>query len=311
MKRIFTLILICLFINGCKKQSKPNNTKNTVKEDKKYVFDLQGHRGAKGLLPENTLVGFKKALEIGVNTIELDVVITKDKKVLVSHEPWLNSAICLDSLGNKISEENQMKHNIYNYTYDEIKKIDCGSIGNKDFPNQKKVKASKPLLSEVIDLVESYTQNNKVSVGYNIELKSDPKGDDLYHPTPSEFSDLVIKLLKEKSVKNNIVIQSFDTRVLEYINQKHPSYTLAYLVYKGTVKENLDILSFTPKIYSPNHKLLSEKVVANLHKKGMKVIPWTINKKEEIRQLLNWKVDGIITDYPNIAKQLHKRTTTD
>lgn len=307
MKKILLIFAVALFVVNCKNKSVKKTEQNKPKTSmiKKYTFDLQGHRGARGLAPENTLPAFKKALEIGVNTIELDVVITKDKQVLVSHEPWLNAATCLDFSGNKITKEDEMKYNIYTYTYNEIKKVDCGSLGNEKFPEQKKQKASKPLLADVIDLVTSYSAKNNIVVNYNIEIKSDKRGDNLYHPAPSDFSDLVVAVLKNKNVKtNNVTIQSFDVRVLQYLNKKYPSYTLAYLVYKDDVETNLKTLGFTPKIYSPEYKMLNKEIIAHLHKKGVKVIPWTVNDVEEMKKLLRWNVDGIITDYPNIAKLL-------
>lgn len=303
MKQIFIAML--LFFVACKKETKSKQETMPKKAtEKKYNFDLQGHRGARGLLPENTLQAFEKALEIGVNTVELDVVITKDKKVLVSHEPWLNADICLDAKGNRIPKAEEMKYNIYGYNYDEIKNIDCGSIGNPSFESQEKIKTSKPLLTEVIGLVEAFSAKNNVPVAYNIEIKSDPRGDKLFHPTPSEFSDLVVETLKSKNIKNDVTIQSFDVRVLKYLNEKYPSYTLSYLVYNKEVKPSLELLGFTPKIYSPEYKSLTKEIIEELHKKNMKVIPWTVNDEKEMKKLLDWEVDGIITDYPNLAKKL-------
>lgn len=302
MKKATTILMLLLLIVSCKDHQKKKDMKKESKSEKKYSFDLQGHRGARGLFPENTLPSFKKALEIGVNTVELDVVITKDKKVLVSHEPWLNPAICLDAFGNKIEKEDAMNHNIYDCTYEEIQKIDCGSIGNPDFPEQQKMKATKPLLSDVIDLVETFSKENNISVAYNIEIKSDVKGDDLYHPLPEVFSDLVVEVLKSKNIKDKATIQSFDVRVLQYLHKAYPSYKLAYLVYKDDVKTNLEKLGFIPPIYSPAYKLLNKAVVGEIHQKNMKVIPWTVNDVAEMKKLLDWGVDGIITDYPDKGK---------
>lgn len=269
-----------------------------------FDFELQGHRGARGLQPENTLPGFKKAIELGVNTIELDVVISKDKKVVVSHEPWFNHEITLDVKGNSITKEVGFAFNFYKNDYQSIKKYDVGAIGHPNFPEQEKVKAYKPLLSEVIDFAEA--KNPKIL--YNIEIKSTPteeaKG---YQPAVNEFCDLVVAILKKSKLPiERVVIQSFDPRVLEYIHKTHPEYYLAFLTYQNNMETNLKMLSFMPQIYSPYFILMSDKEVENCHQKNMKVIPWTVNKIEDMIRLLKMGVDGLITDYPNIAIPLRK-----
>src|SRR5687768_4027297 len=110
-------------------------------------FDVQGHRGARGLKPENSIPAFLYAIDLGVTTIELDVVVTKDKKLVVSHEPWMSSALCLNQAGQPITEKEQKKFNIYQLTYDEVKQFDCGSKVNDAFPQQEKLQVFKPLLS--------------------------------------------------------------------------------------------------------------------------------------------------------------------
>ncbi len=122
-------------------------------------FDVQGHRGARGLMPENTIPAFLLALDSGVTTLEMDLVITKDKQVLVSHEPWMSAAYCLDSSGREIKEKDEKRYNIFQMNYDEVKGWDCGSKGNPGFLEQKKMKVSKPLLAEVIVAVENHIKN--------------------------------------------------------------------------------------------------------------------------------------------------------
>jgi glycerophosphoryl diester phosphodiesterase len=269
-------------------------------------FDLQGHRGARGLKPENTIPAFLVALDTGVTTIELDLAITKDKQIIVSHEPWMAASICLKPDNSAIAPKEEKKFNIYKMTYDEVRQYDCGSKGNEKFPEQDKVKLSKPLLSDVMvaveDHIKSYTQ---YEVDYNIEIKTDPEGDNKFHPTPQEFSDLVYNLIDQYLPWDRIVIQSFDFRVLKYWHEKYPDVRLAALVEnKQTVNANLQALGFKPSVYSPDFKLLSKDDLQYLHQQKIRVIPWTVNEPEDIKRMRQLGVDGLITDYPNRAAKL-------
>ncbi len=269
-------------------------------------FDVQGHRGARGLMPENTIPAFLTAIDNGVTTIEMDVAITKDGQIVVSHEGWMSSAIALDSLGKPIKEKDEKKHNIYKMSYKDIAKYDVGSKENERFPRQQKMKVSKPLLKDVIIAVEDYTKGRGLyEVDYNIEIKSDKENDGKFHPKPQEFSDIVFDLIDQYLPWDRVVIQSFDTRVLKYWHEKHPSARLAYLVDNlNTIEENLALIGFTPSIYSPEYHLLSKDEIRTCHQKKMRVIPWTVNEIKEMEELKAWGVDGLITDYPDLAKQL-------
>jgi len=269
-------------------------------------FDVQGHRGARGLMPENTIPAFIMAIDTGVTTIELDLAVTKDKQLIVSHEGWMSSFICLDPNGKEIIAKNEKKHNIYQMTYEQVKAYDCGSKGNEKFPLQQKMKVSKPLLVDVILAVENYIKGNALyEVDYNIEIKSEPEGDNKFHPKPQEFSDLVFNLIDQYLPWDRIVIQSFDFRVLKYWHEKHPEVRLAALVENlNTIDENIKALGFTPSIYSPEYTLLSKSEIKRCHDLRMRVIPWTVNDRKEMNELKDWGVDGIITDYPDSAKNL-------
>lgn len=283
-------------------------------------FDIQGHRGARGLRPENTIPAFLMALDSGVTTIELDVAITKDKQVVVSHEPWMSAEICLDPNGNAILKKEEMKHNIYQMTYDQVKQFDCGLKGNERFPEQEKIKIFKPLLTEVIIAVENHIKNFSLyEVDYNIEIKSLPEGDRKFHPTPEEYSELVFNLVDQYIPLERLVIQSFDFRVLKYWHEKHPEVRLAALVEnKKSVDQNLNDLGFIPSIYSPDFKLLTNESVEYIHTKTvlilevndkksskvvtkLRVIPWTVNEIDDMLVLKGMGVDGFITDYPDRA----------
>jgi glycerophosphoryl diester phosphodiesterase len=269
-------------------------------------FDVQGHRGARGIMPENTVPAFLVAIDTGVTTIEMDLAITKDKKVIVSHEGWMSAAICLDSAGKPIAEKDEKKHNIYKMTYDQVKKYDCGSKLSARFPHQQKMKISKPLLVDVILAVENHIKGNGLyEVDYNIEIKSEPEGDNKFHPKPQEFSDLVFDVISQYLPLDRVVIQSFDFRVLKYWHEKHPEVRLAALIENlNTIDENIKALGFRPSIYSPEFTLLSKSEIKYCHDLKMRVIPWTVNDRKEMEELRLWGVDGIITDYPDSANAL-------
>lgn len=269
-------------------------------------FDLQGHRGARGIKPENTIPAFIAALDAGVTTIELDVVITKDKQVVVSHEPWMAAEICLKPDGTEISDTESKAINIYTLTYEEVKQYDCGSKGNARFPEQEKLKTSKPLLTEVIAAVEDYIKSyTQYEVDYNIELKSSKTGDGKYHPAPAEFSDLVYNLLNQYLPMERVVIQSFDFRILRHWHTTYPAVRLAALVENTkSIDDNLKDLGFAPSVYSPYYRLLSEEKVREVKARKMRIIPWTVNEVEDMKRLRAWGVDGLITDYPNRAAEI-------
>jgi glycerophosphoryl diester phosphodiesterase len=269
-------------------------------------LDIQGHRGARGMMPENSIPAFIYAMDQGVTTLEMDVVITKDNKVVVSHEPYLSHEICFNAEGKEITGPEEKKYNIFEMTYDQVEECDCGSKGNPRFPDQMKIKAPKPLLSDVIKAVEKHSKGvTQFEVEYNIEVKSLPEDDNIFQPTVDVFSELVFDLIDQYLPWERVTIQSFDFRVLKYWHEKHPNVKLAVLIENTkSIKSNLKELGFTPAIYSSYHILLSEKKVAELHKSGIKVIPWTVNEVSDMKKLISWKVDGLITDYPNRAQEL-------
>ncbi|SDG56341.1 glycerophosphodiester phosphodiesterase [Psychroflexus sediminis] len=272
-----------------------------------YAFDLQGHRGARGLATENTLQAFQKALELGVNTLELDVVVTKDNQVVVSHEPWMNADICLDSDGNAIKKDDEKAFNIYQLTYEEVKAFDCGSKLNPAFPEQELESAYKPLLKEVLNMADSLSKNHGKKIKYNIELKSLPEGDGIYHPKPADFVKLVMEVLQKETKLKRVNLQSFDFRILQELYRSYPEVKLAALVYKSDLETALVDLGFVPEIYSPYFPLVTKKLVSEAHDLGMKVIPWTVNETEQMKTLLKFGVDGLITDYPDRALKLRMK----
>lgn len=279
----------------------------TPKGQESSAIDIQGHRGARGLAPENSIPAFILAADLGVTTLELDLVVSKNGQLVVSHEPYFSSDFCLDSERMAIPKDSVI--NMYQLTYEEIKRFDCGSTRNPRFPEQKRISTFKPLLSDVIDSVESFTENKGLKpLRYNIELKTTKETDTVFHPSPQTFSDLVYDLLKEKSLLDRITIQSFDFRTLQYFNRTYPEVELVLLIENELDwKSNIDSLGFKPKVYSPYYRLLSQEKVREIQNAGMKVIPWTVNDFFDINKVLAWQVDGIITDYPDRALIITKK----
>ncbi|MCI4669292.1 MAG: glycerophosphodiester phosphodiesterase [Bacteroidia bacterium] len=305
MEKMLVLLIPALLLLSCGEDNSGRAVDHSSKQGSEKIenlkFDIQGHRGARGYYPENTLAGFKIAIDQGVTTLEMDVIITKDKQVILSHEPWLSHSICLDPDGNSISEENEKSFNMYQMNYEAILEFDCGSKGNPRFPEQEKLSESKPRLAEIIAAVEKYVSEKGLNpVFYNIETKSSPKGDNIFHPEPKEFVELLLDVVKEGKTLERTTIQSFDIRTLKEVHQIDSEISLALLVggeEDGIAK--LDKLGFVPAIYSPNYELLDIRTIGGLKGKGVKIIPWTVNEAEDIQKLLRMGVDGIISDYPD------------
>ncbi len=252
-------------------------------------------------MPENSIPGFLKAINIGVRTIELDVVISADGKVVVSHDHYFSSDFCVNEIGLPISKKEEKELNIYNLDYEDIKMFDCGIAGNPDFPEQKKISTFKPLLSEVIQQCENYVlENNKKLINYNIELKSSPNGDYIRHPNPELFTRLVHETIHDLIPYQRVIIQSFDQRILQFWKMRYPEYRISFLT--SSIKPSdkiIEQLGFKPDIFSPYFKSLNEKTVQEWHELSVSVIPWTVNKISDMKKVISYGVDGLITDYPN------------
>lgn len=282
------------------------NTTSTTTESESD-FDKEGHRGCRGLMPENTIPGFKKALDIGVNTLEMDVVITKDKQVILSHEPFFNHEITTKSDGSFVEESEEKNLNIYEMMYEQTQQFDVGMKPHPRFPKQQKIAVHKPKLADVIDSSEAYAKAKSIAAPqYNIETKTKPETDNTYHPKPDEFVELLVAVIKEKGIEERTIIQSFDTRTLQYLHSKYPTIKTAYLFEPPSEKsltERLKDLGFTPTIYSPDYSTLTPEIVKECKAAGIKVIPWTVNEAEKIKELKQMGVDGIISDYPDLFEQ--------
>ncbi len=267
-------------------------------------IEVHGHRGFRGLFPENTLTAFQQAAKLGVDYLELDVIITKDSQVVVSHEPWFNPNTCSSPEGKIITK--RTKKNLHKLTYSEIKKYGCGKRGNKKFPQQAKSDEYKPLLSEVIEAMEAFAkENNLPPIKYNIEIKNNKFGDGKYHFETKTTVALIYNVIKKYNINERIIIQSFDSRCLREIHKIDTQLRIGLLVANFTsVKLNIGKLGFSPYSYNPAVKICKAKTIEQAHKLGCKVIVWTVNSEKEMQKLIDLGVDGIITDYPNIALSL-------
>lgn len=268
--------------------------------DKKMEdFDWQGHRGARGELPENSIIAMQKALQSGVNTLEMDVVITSDSTVVLSHEPFLNPEICLDSSGSALTGSGD-SYNIFKMTFEELQKFDCGSKGNPNFPAQEKLVATKPSLLDVfIAAEEGAVLMNRAEPFYNIEIKSRPDWDEKFHPEVATYVDLVMGVVQRANLQQRVTIQSFDKRALRYLNANYPEVKLALLVESGSFSDHIEKLGFMPDVYSPHYSLVSNSLLRGLHAQEVRVIPWTVNEIAKAEELMKMGVDGLITDYPS------------
>ncbi len=266
---------------------------------------IQGHRGCRGEFPENTLPAFQHALELGITVLEMDVCISADGQVLVSHEPYMNALYALKPDGTPVLKSEEKAFNVYKMTYDAVRKFDVGSRGNALFPEQKKVFAHKPLLQEVFQLAEDFRQKTGKHIYYNIEIKSDPKEYGVSQPaTVEEFSEKVWAVMAKHVAPEYLILQSFDFNVLKYwhksIQSGHFSQVrLSALVTRKGPENTCAELGFIPAIYSPNFTSLNKAVVDECNSKGMKVIPWTVNERTDFQAMIQMGVDEVITDYPS------------
>ncbi|MEJ5963972.1 glycerophosphodiester phosphodiesterase family protein [Pedobacter immunditicola] len=269
-------------------------------------FMLIGHQGARGIMPENTIPGMLRALDLGVNVLDMDVVVSKDQQVVLSHEPYFNHEISTLPNGKAITFKEEKKYNMFKMDYEEIRKFDVGTKVHRRFPGQTKMKAYKPLLAEVIDSVEAYVKLHKLrKPTYNIETAFIRKGDGEFQPEAAVIVELIMDIVKEKKLTKRVIIQSLDLRTLQYLHQAYPKIKTSLMVdEKQDFEEGVEKLGFTPTYYSPYYVLVGKGLVDRCHEAGVKIIPWTVNSVKDLKYLLNLGVDGVVTDFPNIINHL-------
>ena len=294
--RSFFFLIFALFLASCA----------TSNHHHEQDFDKQAHRGGRGLMPENTIASEKNAINYDC-TLEMDLQMSKDKKIVVSHDAYFSSDFCLTPEGDSMSKKDGLSRLIYNMPYDSVAKYDVGLKPHPGFPKQKKIHVIKPLLSVLIDSVEAYANQKHHVNHYNIEIKSNPKSDGKYYSTLEEYVDSAMKIIIEKGIASRTMMQSFDVRALRMIHEKYPKIKTSYLVTannKKTAEEYIDELGFAPDIFSPEFSLVTNDLVNAFHNKRILVIPWTPDTLEDIQRLKSMGVDGVITDYPELFAQL-------
>ena len=180
----------------------------------------KGHRGCRGLLPENSIPAFLKALDLGVTTLEMDLAVSSDNQLIISHDPWFNHDISTKPDGSPVTKAEEESLAIFKMTAAEVQKYDCGSRGNPKFPEQQKMAVHKPTISEMVAAVKQYCADKKRDLPFfNIEIKSQPKWDNQYTPSVSDFAALTVAEIKRLGIKEKTCIQSFDPRALEAVKK--------------------------------------------------------------------------------------------
>ena len=316
--KVLAAILAATFLGGCATR-----------------FDLQAHRGGRGLMPENTLAAFAKALDIGVTTLELDVGVAQDGVVVITHDRHLNPDIIRNAQGQHLSER---RATIMSMPYAELQRFDAGRLkpGSnyaKTFAQQQAVDGERiPALTALFELVKKRGAND---VRFNIETKLSPNAPGETLP-PEPFVRAVIGEIRKAGLTSRTTIQSFDWRTLQIAQKEAPEIVTVYLSsqqgagdtvqigkpgaspwlagfdvddYAGSVARAVKAAGGT--VWSPNYRDVTEPLVRDAQSLGLKVVPWTVNDDADLVRLLDWKVDGLITDYPDKLRALMKTRGMD
>lgn len=262
--------------------------------------EIHGHRGCRGLRPENTLPAFLHALRLGVDVIELDVVISADNQVVVSHEPWMAASICQTPTGQPIESGSQTQHNLYRLPYEAIRRYNCG-LAHPAYPEQVLEPTYKPLLSEVISALDNLAFTlGKPPVRLSVELKCWPTGDGIFHPDPAHFLARVLTELQAAAALARTTLLCFDKRILQLARLQLPSVPLCLLVEdERPLADHLAELGFQPHVYGPDFRLLTPGLIQQLQQLQLEYVPWTVNTPTDLRWVMSFRPKGITTDFPD------------
>ena len=265
-------------------------------------LDIQGHRGARGHLPENTLPAFSLAIEMGVNTLELDVGVTRDGVVVVHHDRRLNPDVARGPDGQWVKWPTPTIHSL---AFAELERYDVGRLrpGSEyaaHFPHQQPVDGTRvPRLSDVFEL------GKRTAVRFNIEVKVLPSHPDETLP-PEPFAQAVVAEVRKGAMQKRSTIQSFDWRAVKGVEREAPEIATAYLA-EARDAEVAKAHAAGAKTWSPDFRALTKDKLERAHAAGMRVVVWTVNEPHDIARLIEWGVDGIISDYPDRVLQEAKR----
>jgi glycerophosphoryl diester phosphodiesterase len=281
------------------------------------AFDLQAHRGGRGLRPENTLASFENAIRIGVTTLELDIAITADGVAVISHEPALYPGTARDASGRWLKEPGPL---IKSLTLAHLQTYDVGRLNpdlayGKGFAEQQAQDGQRvPTLASLFALVKTLGANE---VQFDIETKIFPnKPNDTV--APEEFVRTLLAVIHAAGMTQRVMIQSFDWRTLQLVQRLEPGMRTVYLTVQSRGGNNVEDPSWTAgrflrdypsvahmvkaaggTVWAPNFNSIDAASVKQAHEQGLQLIPWTVNEPADMRRLIDWGVDGIISDYPD------------
>ena len=282
---------------------------------------IYGHRGARGVLPENTLESFKYLFENNIRAYETDILISKDNIPVITHDFKLDPSYTKDVNGNWIEDENIK---IIDLTYEEILKYDVGTLNKlsrygRKFINQKSLDNQK--IPKLSDLLKLSSDNDFDDLLINLEIKSTPIEEGLT-PSPEEMVKIVIDEVGLSNLSDKIIYSSFDWRVLREIKERDPKIPRAHLTSgaKGKIYDKSPWLDFTPlhsevelpklikalggSAWHPNYKDVNKEVIEISRNEGLPINVWTVNREQDMLRMIDYGVDGIMTDYPLKLKEL-------
>jgi glycerophosphoryl diester phosphodiesterase len=288
------------------------------------AFDLQGHRGARGLAPENTLAAFRTALALGVTTLETDLAVTKDGVLVISHDPLLNPDLVRGPDGKWIAAPGPAIHTL---TLDELRRYDIGRL-NPDSRYAQQFPAQQPADGERFPTLAELFAMAGPAVRFNVEIKTDPTKPDVT-PDPATFAHLAVAAIRQAKAVERTTLQSFDWRALAEVRRIAPEIPTSCLTIESNGMDTVGRAGARPSpwlggldlaahggslprlakaqgcaIWSPFWRNLTGEGVQESHALGLRVIPWTVNDASEMGRLIDLKVDGLITDYPDRALQV-------
>ena len=274
---------------------------SAVQEEEPLGLEIQGHRGARGLLPENSIPGFVISIREGADVLEMDLCLAKDGNIIVSHEPWMSHTICTTPEGDEIPASREREYNLHQMTTAEIQSFDCGMKTHPRFPDQRHLPVQKPTLAEVVEVTEEVPLlKSKRQVRYNLEIKHRSDLEPEFCPDAETFAKSVIAEVQRLGIADRTCIQSFSAAALNAVHELAPEMTTAWLTdSEESVATALARISFKPSIYSPQWERIDATDVFELQQQGIRVIPWSVNAPEDLFAVMQMGVDGIITDYPD------------